>query len=127
MKGAFREDHAVKSAVDNVPHGSGKNEGDAEHQTERFIFSGDFNQVPAYGNHSNDPENTQGDLSELTSELHTKGHPFIFREMKDEPVTQHGDLTACANQHIGFDPELENLISDQNQNNDNNCFFQFRD
>ena len=89
MVSAFTEDHSVKCTVDDIPQCTCQNKGDAEHQSERLFPSGNSYKVPTNSNYSNDPENTEDDLSKIATEFHAEGHPFIFCKMEDEPVTDH--------------------------------------
>ncbi len=47
------------------------------------------------------------------AELQAVGHAFIFNEMNEEPVGDHGKL--FSNGHMGLDPELQCLVYHQDQ------------
>lgn len=118
MKGAFAEDHPVKGTVDDVAQGTGQDQGYAEYESERFVPAGHPHQVPADGDHREDPEDAERDLAKLAAEFHSERHPFILSEMENEPITKDGDLTAGTDEHARLDPDLEYLIGDQDKHDD---------
>lgn len=124
MEGAFTEDHAVKGTVDNVPQGPCQDQRYAQDKTKGFFLPGKFCQVPPDGDHCDDPENTQRDLPKIATEFHAEGHALIFGKMKNKPITQNSDFTPRSNEHTGLDPNLQDLISDQDKQNDDNRLFQ---
>ena len=77
--GAFVEDQSVKHAVDDIAHGTGKDQRHAKDQSRVYLFLDQLAQVPANGNHGNDPENGKHRLAPLARNIEPEGHARDFQ------------------------------------------------
>ena len=72
-----------------------------------MLFDGLPNK-PADSRHSHDAYDAQKDF---TAECHAECHALVLDEGNVEPV---GDLDRASQRHVGFHPDLYQLIDDQN-------------
>ena len=122
MKGTLGKNKAVKSTVDDVSDGAGKNERHAQDQPcFSVVFNEEIQQNADTGN-GDQPENTQGQLSPAAGQLHAKGHAVVFGEIKVKPMVENRDI---ASQGQGeFYVKLYCLIQNQHQKDNKSRFFQ---
>lgn len=106
----------VKHAVDDVAHGSGSDEGETQHDAEPRVLPGQPEHDEEQGDHRHNPEDAQDGLHDAASAHPSEGHAWILDEQKLEPVAENGDL--LANGHVGPDPNLKDLVNDQDDSYD---------
>lgn len=107
---------AVKHAVDDVAHGASGDQRQPQQDTESRVFPGDSKHDDEQGNDGHNAEDAQNRLHDSAATHPSEGHAGILDEQQLEPVSEHGDL--LTNGHVCLDPNLEDLVDDQDDCND---------
>lgn len=79
---------------------------------------------PHDGGGGDDAEGGEEELAEVAAERHAEGHTAILGEMEKTPAADEGYLLAYL--HVGLDPELEDLVGDEDDGDDEDddeCLF----
>ena len=111
--GGFAEDEAVAEAVDDVPEGTGGNEGKADENACGDRTFQQFGNPPHQHHEEHHAEKGEGVLPDDPAERHAEGHSLVLHEEQLEPVPQHRD--ALPQGHMGFDQDLDDLVNDHEQ------------
>ena len=113
MKGALRENKAVKSTVDDIANGARKNKRHAQYQPCFFLaFNGQPEQNADTGN-GDQPKNAQGQFSPAAAQLHAKGHAIVFGKQKVKPMVENRNVSP--QRHGEFYVKLQCLVEHQHQ------------
>ena len=122
-KAAMTEDQTIKSTVDNIAQCTCKDQCNGKYKSKIGFFLTQVIQVITYSTNGYNAEYAQDQLAKLTTNAHAEGHTFIFGEVQQEPVANH--LVFLTYHHMGLDPKLKNLVEDQDNKDDNQCFFHY--
>ncbi len=122
----FGEEQSVKGAVEDVAQGSGENQGSADQYAGRdFAFARAAPQEPADDRYHRDAENPEQQFAPVKSagrgDVHAESRALVLDEDQLEPVGEDHDRFA---QHeVGFYPDLERLVGDEQQRDQCGEFF----
>ncbi len=117
------ENKTVEGAVDDISHRPGHDQGKADDQPGMRGFFPQAVNIITDDDDGDDPENAQDKLAGSASEGEPESHAFIFRKVQDEPAIEY--MYFLAHGQMGFDPDFQRLVSDQDQEDNKGGFFQF--
>ena len=113
----FGEDQSVECAVEDVAHGAGEDQREADdHSLGRVLaFGAEVVHQPADESDHDDPEDAQQQLAPVEAsargDVHAEGRAVVLDEPQLEPVGEDDDRLVEV--HVGLDPDLECLIRDE--------------
>ena len=124
----FGENQSVKGAVEDVAHGSGKDQREShDHPFGRVrAFAGEVVHQPADESDHHDPEDAQQQFAPVEaaarSDVHAEGRAVVLDESQLEPVGDDHDRFVEV--HVGFDPDFERLVCNEQQQDKQRYFFE---
>ncbi len=116
------EYEAVKSTVENIADGAGKDQRDAEDKPCVGFLPVKAYKIKTNNNNGNYSEKAKCQLAKLAAECKPESHSFVLGEMNDEPVAKY--MILLPKGHVGLYPEFRNLVNQEYQENDQQRFFQ---
>ena len=108
---ALVEYEAVEAAVDKVSDSAGEDECKADNECCAGAFTGTVEYEPDYGCGSDDAQQGEDDLACSVADAHAEGEADVFDEVETAPGADEGDF--LTDLHVGFDPEFEDLVGDE--------------
>ena len=110
------KDFSVKHTVYDIAHGACRDEGEPKHHPELGVFLGKTEQKENQYDDRDDSENAQEGFHGTAASHPSECHAGILNEQQLEPIAKNRYF--LANLHVRLDPNLENLIDDQDGEND---------
>ena len=108
--GALAEDAPIEHAVDDVAHGSRRDEGDAKQHAKLGLFLRQSHQHPEQSHDGHNAEQAERQLQETAATHPAKGHAVVLDEQQNEPMPD--DRNLLTERHTRLDPDLEDLVED---------------
>ena len=108
--GALAEDAPIEHAVNDVAHGTRRDEGDAEQHAKLGLLFRQTYQNQEQGHDGHNAEQAERQLQETAATHPAKGHAVVLDEQQIEPMPDDRDL--LTERHTRFDPDLEDLVED---------------
>jgi len=124
----FGEDQSVECAVEDVAHGAGEDQREADdHSLGRVLaFGAEVVHQPADESDHDDPEDAQQQLAPVEAsargDVHAEGRAVVLDEPQLEPVGEDDDRLVEV--HMGLDPDFERLVCDEQQHDEQRYFLE---
>lgn len=112
------EYHPIKHAINEIAQSAGVNQTCANDEAPMIALFYNPSQVPGSEDHSRHPEQCEYDFPGFVAELPTPGHARVLNKIEPEPA-DIGNISVSG-WKIRLDPDLQSLISHQNQNYNKN-------